>query len=429
TGSGKSSLFNSLTESTFADDGVIRPTTRRASSCSWGNEGDPILDFLGLDRGRRMTLPGAGSRSRPGDASGLVLLDLPDNDSVEEAHLRQVEQLLPVVDVLVWVVDPQKYADHLLHTKYLRVLRRRAEAMVVIVNQIDTLTSDGVRTIVQDVKRLLVEDGLPDVDVLTTCAISGEGVDELWTRLTGAVAGESTARRTIEAEISQIAATLLSYLGESEANVDDAVVEEVVLELLAASGVPAVADAIVAGRGEGMRPRAPGRAAVAAIGSSWAARATDGLPPAWADAVEEQLPSVRALHDSAMSTLEAVAVPAPRKGRARGFVSAGAVAAALAVGLIGLAVFGLLDPVNGPSGGPLAVVILGAVGVAVASVLLFVQVPRVVQDARESAAEEYREAVRGAVDENVRSVLVLPTAGVLARHARAREILESAEGR
>ena len=56
-------------------------------------------------------------------------------------------------------------------------------------------------------------------------------------------------------------------------------------------------------------------------------------------------------------------------------------------------------------------------------------IKRLVQDARESAAEEYREAVRGAVDENVRSVLVLPTAGVLARHARAREILESAEGR
>lgn len=428
TGSGKSSLFNALTGSNFADDGVIRPTTRRASSCSWGNAAEPLLDFLGLDRSRRMSLP-ADSQSRPGNASGLVLLDLPDNDSVEEAHLQQVEHLLPVVDVLAWVVDPQKYADHLLHANYLRVLRRRADAMVVIVNQIDTLTSDGVRAIVEDVEGLLVEDGLPDVEVLTTCALSGEGVDVLWERLTGAVASESTARRTIEAELGQIAATLLPHMGVSEAAVDDTVVDEAVDELLAASGVPAVADAIMAGRADGARPRAPGRAAVAAIGSSWAARATEGLPPAWADAVEEQLPSVRTLHDSVEKTLESVPLPTPLKRRATGFAIAGAVVTAIALALLVLTVLGIVDPVNGPSGGPLVVLILGAVAAAVAAAFAFIQVPRASRDARGRAAAEYRAAVRAAVSENVRSVLVLPTAGILTRHARAREILEAAEAR
>src|SRR5690606_41369104 len=49
--------------------------------------------------------------------SGLVLLDLPDFDSVERGYAAEVERLLRMVDVVVWVVDPQKYADHVLHER------------------------------------------------------------------------------------------------------------------------------------------------------------------------------------------------------------------------------------------------------------------------------------------------------------------------
>ncbi|OMG21489.1 GTPase, partial [Actinomyces naeslundii] len=35
TGSGKSSLFNALTQLNFADVGARRPTTSRAAACSW----------------------------------------------------------------------------------------------------------------------------------------------------------------------------------------------------------------------------------------------------------------------------------------------------------------------------------------------------------------------------------------------------------
>ena len=67
-----------------------------------------------------------------------MLLDLPDFDSVEAAHRVEVDRLVAVVDLLVWVVDPQKYADGSLHEHYLRPLAPHREPMLVVLNQADT---------------------------------------------------------------------------------------------------------------------------------------------------------------------------------------------------------------------------------------------------------------------------------------------------
>ena len=53
---------------------------------------------------------------------GLVLLDLPDHDSTEIDHRMEVDRLVQLVDMLVWVVDPQKYADAAIHDRYLKPL-------------------------------------------------------------------------------------------------------------------------------------------------------------------------------------------------------------------------------------------------------------------------------------------------------------------
>ena len=49
----------------------------------------------------------------------------------------------PMVDLLVWVVDPQKYADAALHERYLRPLAGHAAAMLVVLNQVDLLGGQG----------------------------------------------------------------------------------------------------------------------------------------------------------------------------------------------------------------------------------------------------------------------------------------------
>ena len=78
--------------------------------------------------------PAAARRSAPrrgpADLDGLVLLDLPDHDSTEVGHRLQVDRLVQLVDVLVWVVDPQKYADAALHDRYLSPLAEHADVML-----------------------------------------------------------------------------------------------------------------------------------------------------------------------------------------------------------------------------------------------------------------------------------------------------------
>ena len=84
-----------------------------------------------------------------------MLLDLPDHDSTEMAHRLEVDRLVALVDVLVWVLDPQKYADAAVHDRYLRPLARHGDVMVVVLNQVDRLAAADVPDAVADVRRLL----------------------------------------------------------------------------------------------------------------------------------------------------------------------------------------------------------------------------------------------------------------------------------
>ena len=91
------------------------------------------------------------ARARParggpvGDLDGLVLLDLPDHDSTEVEHHLEVDRLVELADLLVWVLDPQKYADAAIHERYLRRWPAHEAVTLVVLNQIDTLTRRGRR--------------------------------------------------------------------------------------------------------------------------------------------------------------------------------------------------------------------------------------------------------------------------------------------
>ncbi|HUH07848.1 MAG TPA: GTPase, partial [Egibacteraceae bacterium] len=174
TGSGKSSLFNALAGATLAEVGPRRPTT--ADARAWA-VGDPsgsraLLDWLGVKQ-RHAQPPG------PGAPDGLVLLDLPDHDSVEVDHRFVVDRFVERVDMLIWVVDPLKYAQRALHAGYLRALALHADVMVVVLNRIDQLAPADRRACRSDLKRLLDAEGLSRTPILTTSATTGEGVDEL----------------------------------------------------------------------------------------------------------------------------------------------------------------------------------------------------------------------------------------------------------
>ncbi len=173
TGSGKSSLFNVLSGTRLAEVGVRRPTTAVPLAAHWGEHPSAadLLDWLQV--GRRH---GIGTAYGPADLDGLVLLDLPDHDSTEVGHRIQVDRLVPLVDVLVWVVDPQKYADAALHDRYLRPLVGHADVMLVVLNHADTLTEDDRERCLADLRQLLESEGLGRVGVLAVSAETGSGL-------------------------------------------------------------------------------------------------------------------------------------------------------------------------------------------------------------------------------------------------------------
>ena len=202
TGSGKSSLFNALTGAQLSEVGVRRPTTGIVQAAVWGDDyADPLLDWLGASRRHRLS---------DGALDGLVLLDLPDHDSTERAHRLEVDRLVRLVDLFIWVVDPQKYADAALHERYLRPLAAYAPVTLFVLNHIDELDSDEREACLTDLRALLENDGLQGVEVVPTSARTGEGIGQLRDLIEQRAAAKREAVRRLSADVDEV-------LGELEA--------------------------------------------------------------------------------------------------------------------------------------------------------------------------------------------------------------------
>jgi energy-coupling factor transporter ATP-binding protein EcfA2 len=170
TGSGKSTLFNTLSGASFSPPGVTRPTTRHAHACVWGMQGAaPLLDWLGVQRRHRYARASVLD-SGESDLDGLLLLDLPDHDSVVTASMAAVDRLSKLADMVIWVLDPQKYADAAVHNRYLIPLSGHASVFTVVLNQIDVLPPEQVRDCEEDLRRLLDAEDLTDTPVLPVSA-------------------------------------------------------------------------------------------------------------------------------------------------------------------------------------------------------------------------------------------------------------------
>ena len=80
---------------------------------------------------------------------------------------------------MLWVVDPQKYADAALHERYLARLAGRDAALAVVMNQLDRIEAATAATLGADLRRLLQEDGLGGAAVLAASAATGGGLPSL----------------------------------------------------------------------------------------------------------------------------------------------------------------------------------------------------------------------------------------------------------
>ncbi len=247
TGSGKSSLFNQLSDLELAAVGVRRPTTSWAMACAWGPTGaEEILEWLGIPPRHQVSRMSMLDIS-PDETNmqGLVLLDLPDHDSTEVAHHLEVKRLVSYADLLVWVVDPQKYADAAIHDGYLAPLATHAEVMLVVFNHIDEIPVLERESTMSDLRRLLAIDGLSEIPLVGTSAKTGEGIDDLKRALVKRIRAKRSAADRLTADAETATERLIEANGmEDPSGLDERRQAALVDVLAEAAGVPVVVEAV-----------------------------------------------------------------------------------------------------------------------------------------------------------------------------------------
>ena len=246
TGAGKSTLFNSIVGEDVARTGVLRPTTSEPLAAIWEESADAValLEWLGVTRWHVVD---GGSEN----LSDLILIDLPDHDSTHAEHRAHVDRLVERVDLMVWVLDPQKYADALVHEQYLRRFARHDEVTVVILNQVDRLTVADAQQCLSHLKRLVAEDGLTNTVVMATSNRSGEGLEELAGVIFDAVSGHRAAVSRLAADVATAADGLAEAADDSGAAVPGASaadVQRLTDALTEAAGAPVITAAVAKSR-------------------------------------------------------------------------------------------------------------------------------------------------------------------------------------
>lgn len=259
TGGGKSSLTNALVGGDVATTGVRRPTTTSTLACHWGDD-DPhaLLDWLEIVN--RHAVTSAPPEDRPPDdgpsldggspLGGLILLDVPDHDSVEVANRLEMERIAEHADLLLWVTDPEKYGDAAMHA-YLARLSAHGAVMAMVLNKADTLRPEQMGHCRADLMLLLQDVGLYEPEVLTAAATSDPPqVDAVRHLLARAVADRRAMTDRLRADIGHAAGELLTDLGGADAGthtVTSKTADKLARELVDAAGLEPVCAAVAAG--------------------------------------------------------------------------------------------------------------------------------------------------------------------------------------
>lgn len=225
TGSGKSALFNALCGLDFSKVGILRPTTMAAHACVWGADGaSSLLDWLGVSERLRHSRSSELDRSDD-ELTGLILLDLPDHDSVQANQVMEAERLLGIADLMVWVLDPQKYADAAIHHRYLAQLAGHESVMVTVLNQVDRLTGSEAEECLLDLQRLLETEAGTQPRIITASSLTGTGVAEVRELLAVTVRERQAALQRLGADLDRIVAQFARYTGpQLSRNTDGALV-------------------------------------------------------------------------------------------------------------------------------------------------------------------------------------------------------------
>ena len=169
TGSGKSTLVNSLLGRNVSRAGAVRPTTRR-----------PVLicspqqrDWFMSDRVLPRLAKSEGSGGDSLDAITITveetlwptvgIIDAPDIDSVEDGNRRLASELLDGADLWVFVTTAARYADAVAW-RHLEEAGSRGLRVAIVLNRVPVGAAEEVR---EDLASLARQRGLGEVMIVT----------------------------------------------------------------------------------------------------------------------------------------------------------------------------------------------------------------------------------------------------------------------
>jgi GTP-binding protein EngB required for normal cell division len=205
TGSGKSSLLNAVAGQDVSLTGAIRPMTSEPLALVPQGADRELGGYLDqLEITDRVSYVGP---------EWLCLIDLPDNDSVEVSHRHKVDALLPRVDVVAWVTDPEKYRDASLHLGYIRQLARYQDQFLFVLNQIDRLAREDLPSVAADLREALEQDGISDPEIVLVAADPAAGpptgIDDFLESLDAALDRRQAVHRKALADLAGVAEVLV----------------------------------------------------------------------------------------------------------------------------------------------------------------------------------------------------------------------------
>ncbi len=169
TGSGKSTITNSLVGIDVSPAGVLRPTTRapvlicHPDDEAWFASSEVLPDLPRVTGNKEAT--GAVLRIQPTDTfeAGLALIDAPDIDSIEEANRDLATQLLAAADLWLFTTTAVRYADAV-PWDFLHRAQARGTSLAIIINRVPP---GAAAEIVPHLESMLVKAGLPDVPLFS----------------------------------------------------------------------------------------------------------------------------------------------------------------------------------------------------------------------------------------------------------------------
>jgi len=165
-GVGKSTLLNRLAGKAIARTGIERPTSREITL--YHHQSIVVEQIQELLPIHQISIASHDEEAK----KNLIWIDMPDFDSVEQSNKQIVLQWLPYIDVLIYVVSPERYRDE--KAWQLLLAEGSRHAWIFVLNQWDKAFQEQY----DDFRQQLHKAGFYEPIIFKTACTENLQVDE-----------------------------------------------------------------------------------------------------------------------------------------------------------------------------------------------------------------------------------------------------------